>query len=868
MSALYEYTQFLRKNNATLSLREKEIANLIFDNFKIISEKSKHGGSRSKFIYSLLNQNLDTLNSDINVAQSEKTGDFKLSRITQLITKNFRGFQEEITFELEKPYAFIFGENGSGKSSFFEAIEYALTGQISEAKAKRYDVAAYATNVESNKLEYPQLKGILNGKNESVINADINKHSSVLFEKNRIEGFAKVSSYTKTIQQERLSILFGLDDFSNFCTNFSQISQYISPINLSQNKLVQVTEKIQLNQKAIEGKNNEIEQIKKEALVLLTPYPDCNTSTELLKKIEGGDGNQSGLLKNKQDELAKLNNIKTKNIAVANKFLQYLNELRKLITDVDTCANEVNKFKNELSLKSLYELIVNTKSILDSTICPACQSDIYDCNGNLILAKDPFTHSQKMLDSLANVKQKEKQLIASRKTFASKLPLFIGSVSDLNNIVVNKLDINVSYNDFDSLKKDFNELQKFGNAAKKEIEEFNKNIEAQLKTKGSLQKEVFDLNNIKTKLIELRTHFRLADKSIKENNNAIEALNKTHIPLIKAAKEEQQKISKLQELEQAYTSVTNKLKAYNENLPIEFSKDLSELVLSLYNSINHHPYDSEVLKSLSLPTKPDSQIMIRYLDGTTADALKILSEGHLKCLGLSILLAKNIKDEQNVLVFDDIVNAIDDEHRKGVRDTLFNNEQLKNHQLIITTHASEFLKHMENMVGNYKDNAIRYDFCNKTNGRKITLKNANTFNEIIKARQYMENSNTRDCLMQLRRVLEFLAPVIWKKIANKKYDPAISLMFHNPSLTPNLSNYLTVLNKKLKELAGKANATAFIRHQEILETILNIGEKNAIIGHYLNKATHYEEREEEFDDQETEELLQIIEELNTLLITN
>jgi recombinational DNA repair ATPase RecF len=867
MSALYEYKQFLSKKAATLSLKEKEIANLILSNFRNVSEKSKHGGSRSKFIYSLINQNLDTLNSDLNVTKSEKTGDFKLSRITKLIAKNFRGFQEEITFDLEKPYAFIFGENGSGKSSFFEAIEYALTGQISEAKTKRYDVAAYATNVESKKLDYPLLKGIFNNENESPITADISKHSSVLFEKNRIEGFAKVSSFTKTIQQERLSILFGLDDFSNFCTNFSLISQYLPQENFAQKKRIQSTENIKLSQKAVDSRVIEIEKITKDASVLLAPYPDCSNSAELLKKIEGDD-NQLGLLKNKQDELAKLNNVKTKNIAVANKFLEHLDELNSLIHNVNTCANEVSKFKNELSLKSLYELIINTKSILDSAVCPACQSDIYDADGNLLLNKNPFLHSQEMLNSLADIQKKEKLLIDSRKSFDSKLPLFIASVSNINNIITNKLNEDIVYNDFDALKKVHVDLKKFGELAKKEIEDFNKNIEAKLKTKSALQKEVFDLDALKTKLIELRTHYKLANKSKKETEAAIVLLNESHAPLIEAANEEQKKLTKLQEIEKAYVSLTDKLKAYNENLPIEFSKDLSELVLSLYNSINYHPYDSEVLKSLSLPTKPDSQITISYLDGTTADALKILSEGHLKCLGLSILLAKNIKDKQSILVFDDVVNAIDDEHRKGVRDTLFNNGQLKGHQLIITTHASEFLKHMENMVGEYNSNAIRYDFCNKTNGRKITLKNSNTFNEITKARRYMENNETRDCLMQLRRVLEFLAPVIWKRIAKKKYDPAISLMFHNPSLAPNLSNYLSGLNKKLKELASKANATAFIRHQEILERILNLGDKNAIINHYLNKATHYEEREEEFDDQEAEELLQIVEELNTLLISN
>ena len=866
MSALSEYSQFLIKNTATFSPREKEIANLITDNFTAIYEKSKHGGSRSKFIYQLINQNFSNLNSHINIALPKKVQDFKLSRITKLSTKNFRGFKEEITFDLQKSYAFIFGENGSGKSSFFEAIEYALTGQISEAKAKRYDVAKYAINIESKKLDYPELNGIYKNTDAAQIKADISNHSSILFEKNRIEGFSKVSSFTKTIQQERLSILFGLDDFSNFCTNFSPIKQYLPyDQNFAHQKLTISAEKIKLSQKTFDDKTIEMEKILKDAPAFLEPYPDCNNSTELLNKIEGSS-NQTGLLKIKQDELAKLDNITTKNIATANTFLRHLKELNELIIKVDNCTKEVNDFKDELSLKSLYELIIKTKNILDNSICPACQSDIYDSGGNLLLKKNPFSHSQEMLDSLAEAQKKEKLLTDSKNSFNAKLPMFITAVSHLNNIASNKLSENILYSDFDTLKHGFDELLQFGESAKKEIEEFNRNIEAMLKKKDSLQKEVLGLNVLKTKLIELRMHYKLASKSKKEAESAIITLNKSHAQLVQEAKKEKDGFLILQEIENAYISFTDKLKKHNENLPIEFSKDLSELVLSLYNSINCHTYDSEVLKSLSLPTQPDSQITISYLDGTKADALNILSEGHLKCLGLSILLAKNIKDKQSILVFDDVVNAIDDEHRKGVRDTLFNNEHLKDHQLIITTHASEFLKHMENMVGNYKDNAIRYDFCNQTNGRTITLKNANTFNVMIKARQYMENGETSDCLMQLRRVLEFLAPVIWKKIASKDYNSAISLMFNNPNFAPNLNNYLSVLNKKLKGLADKLNATDFIRHQEILETILNLADKHKIFSHYLNKATHYEEREEEFDDQETVKLLQLVEELNDLLM--
>ena len=866
MSALYEYKQFLRKNAATLSDREKEIANLILKNFDSVSEKSKHGGSRSKHIYNLITKDFDALNNCISLTDAEKTNSFKLSKLTKLIIENFRGFQEEVVFDLAKPYAFVFGENGSGKSSFFEAIEYALTGQISEAKSKRYDVAEYATNVETKIFQYPQLVGVFSDSDsETEITADVSMHSSILFEKNRIEGFAKVSSFTKTIQQERLSILFGLDSFSNFCTNFSPISQYLPQENLSQKKLQVSNESVQSSRKAIEDKHKAIDQLKKDASVLITPYAECKNSAELLLKIEG-TYNRTGLLKTKQDALTKLQSIKTKKTDSIDKLVQYLTEFKELIEKVDSCFDEVNKFKNELSLKSLYELIVNTKSIVDSTICPACQSDIYDSDGNLLLAKNPFLNSQEMLESLAHVQQKEKELIESKVSLESKLPLLITAVSDVNSLVVNKLSKEVPYNNYDSVKAGYDELIAFSKTAKIEIDNFNKNIEEQLKTKSTLQKEVDDLERLKINLIELRTHFKLASIEIEKSQAEIDTQAKSSTALVKLAQEEQKRISKLQELERAYTSFTEKLKTYNENLPIEFSRDLSKLVLSLYNSMNRHPYDYEVLNSLSLPTKPEGKITISYLDGTSADALKVLSEGHLKCLGLSILLAKNIKDNQSILIFDDVVNAIDDEHRKGVRDTLFNNDELKHHQLIITTHAPEFLKHMENMVGEYKENVVRYDFCNKTNGRKIALKNSNTFNEIVKARRYMEGNDIRDCLMQLRRVLEFLAPVLWKKIANKKYDSSISLMFHSPDLNPNLSNYLRVLNKKLKELVKKANATDFTRHQEILETILNSGDKNLIVNHYLNKATHYEEREEEFDSQETEELLQIIEELNGLLI--
>ncbi|MFT1622088.1 ATPase, partial [Vibrio cholerae] len=65
------------------------------------------------------------------------------------------------------------------------------------------------------------------------------------------------------------------------------------------------------------------------------------------------------------------------------------------------------------------------------------------------------------------------------------------------------------------------------------------------------------------------------------------------------------------------------------------------------------------------------------------DALHVLSEGHSRCIGLSILLAKNLKTNSPLLIFDDPVNAIDDEHRNAIPETLYKDQFIKEKKIIM-----------------------------------------------------------------------------------------------------------------------------------------------------------------------------------------
>ena len=51
--------------------------------------------------------------------------------------------------------------------------------------------------------------------------------------------------------------------------------------------------------------------------------------------------------------------------------------------------------------------------------------------------------------------------------------------------------------------------------------------------------------------------------------------------------------------------------------------------------------------------------------------------------------AKNIKCP--VIVFDDAINAIDHDHRGGIRETIFESDHFLDTQLIVTCHSNEFI---------------------------------------------------------------------------------------------------------------------------------------------------------------------------------
>ncbi|ERZ01096.1 hypothetical protein Q022_02238 [Pseudomonas aeruginosa BWHPSA009] len=147
----------------------------------------------------------------------------------------------------------------------------------------------------------------------------------------------------------------------------------------------------------------------------------------------------------------------------------------------------------------------------------------------------------------------------------------------------------------------------------------------------------------------------------------------------------------LKDLEAGYRTLYRDLLDYKLELEKVRITGIEAKAAEYYRAINNHDDDHEQIASLSFDRQADSyRIKITNVDGSLLDAFTVLSEGHLRALGLSILLAMAEKNNFPLIVFDDVVNAIDSDHRSNIIDLFFSDAYLRRIQMVVTTHDRLF----------------------------------------------------------------------------------------------------------------------------------------------------------------------------------
>ena len=345
----------------------------------------------------------------------------------------------------------------------------------------------------------------------------------------------------------------------------------------------------------------------------------------------------------------------------------------------------------------------------------------------------------------------------------------------------------------------------------------------------------------------------------------IAAFDTDNATLIREAAQEALDIQRDASIKAAYDRFLALLRVYRNQLPGALMAGLNEVAMNLYNEFNRNDLEPDKLAALYLPINGEQKIEIAFRGnpGVRVDALRILSEGHIRCLGLAILLAKALSIRSPLVVFDDAINAIDHDHRGGIRETIFESDHFIDTQLIVTCHSNEFIKDIQQHLPAARRADCQVYLFRNHNGdyQPRVTGNVAVRNYVAKARAAKDNLDHREALAASRQALEMLSEKTWRWLGSHELG-VLNLQLAGIGAEPGLRNLCEALRKRLDDAAtfNHGNKAPLLA---AYGQILGIPAGN-LVWSYLNKGTHEEADRDDFDAELVESVVRTLEQVDAL----
>jgi len=830
-----------------------KFANLVLMHLNELVPLGTHQGQRVKYVAKLAQKEWASLDTDIPTDLEDVDTDVaSFSQLKELSVDSFRGFSREEVFDLQSLLVLIFGPNGTGKSSFCEALEYALLGSVAEAESKRFrDVEAYLKNAHTNKFSPPKLIGTDAEGGDVNIKANDALYRFCFVEKNRIDSFSRIAAQAPAKQSELISTLFGLDAFNEFVKNFSsEIDvKHIDVEGVKAKKLSQKRLQLQGAEQQIKLNQGIVEQVKGEETSLVSSYREGCTLLKMMFELNGTEEKQGQvplLEAELQKPVPQKSNLTAANLALIKQTLvNSLNDHKKK-------SEELANASQQVSFQQLFEAVTQVQQISPDK-CPACLTPLTEVIVN------PFTHAGEELVKLQHLAELQVKIKQLEQTVVQKLQELNQILSTcLNFYSNNKLasfrladmsQLSVTW--WNSLHINLND----GTTAFQHIETQVACLEKQdadciqiEQNKNAQQVELKRLKGFLNDAQKLAARKNAAIKAIEDAQKLINEFDEANKTLIDEVELEKPIVAQNIEIRESYEQFVGLLNVYRKNLPAQLVENLGDVVVELYNAFNRNDAPTELMASIQLPLAQNQKLKISYQNEPTKyfDALHVLSEGHIRCVGLAILLAKNIKEDCPLLIFDDPVNAIDEDHRESIRRTLFEDDYFDGKQVVLTCHGEEFFKDIQNMLSaEQAKSSQRLAFLPRSDEQHIQVDfNCAPRNYIEGALVNIRKNEIRFALGKSRQALESLTKgKVWRYVS-KHGDGNLSIKLR----TANAPIELRQLTEQLKTKINKGDFTDPDKHNVLspIEQLLGVN-GDSREWRYLNKGTHEEVDRAEFD---------------------
>lgn len=624
-------------------------------------------------------------------------------KIKSISISGIRGVRDSISLPLNENSLLLYGDNGTGKSSISDAIEWFYTDKVSHLSGgeielkdalrnsyqKESDTSSIAISYSKNIIDATKKLFSKKGKltsETSNSSAEFEKYYADSQSENLLLRYQFLRDFIDQTKGDKLKYLSDIIGFSEVTKtkdvlrkSFNSIKSEIKTQNFEaqinnekQTLIVKIGAAISQEKNLFEKINEIIEPLK--TGIVVNSIEDIDTVLNHIKKP--ANTKQITELQFLENTNKALSTLKGEISLIDEEYQKYFTEFNKIAEDVQSI---MQTFLAEF-LKSGEAVI--TKKFHKDDNCPLClqQKSLEELKIDIQRRLKEIEESSKKKIAFDTAKQTIANIIAER---LKRLEVIS------NNSLLNEPENESIKKAISSLSDKLTEYQK---SANEKVTSGNK-----LPATNSLvlKDEDFKIQE------QISTRFEAIQTAIKNDKSTELYAN------ISAAKDAYLKIKRFEKAKSKLEYQKNSL----ELICNEFVKRQKEGLESFINTFS--TYINEFYQYMN----PDEQfyeirivtigeddelngitIEYKYNDEWVSPPQKYFSESHLNCFGISFFLASVIafNKENKFIVLDDVISSFDSTHRKRFADLLF--EKFAEYQFILLTHEAEWFSYVQQLA--------------------------------------------------------------------------------------------------------------------------------------------------------------------------
>jgi hypothetical protein len=618
-------------------------------------------------------------------------------KINNIIIKGIRGAKNNLELPLNGKSILLYGDNGSGKSSISDSIEWFYTNRVSHLSSNsEIDLKDALRNSTLNNYDVSEV-------NISFVKETYLDCSKILFNK-REKLTTEISNTSDVFKQY-------LDDSKdeNLLLRYQYLTNFIDDTKGDKLKYLSdiigfsdVTKKKEVLQKSHNSIKSEIKNQNFETLI-------NNEKQKLIDKLGAAISQEENLFEKVNEKIKPLKTgIEVKTIEDIDKVLLYLknatnNKLNKELTFLDKSNSVLNTLKSEIEfINSEYVKYYCEFEIIANDVERIMQTFLGELleTGDAVLAKNyhkdescPLCLQPKNIEELrSEIAYRLKEIVESSKKKAAfdKAKQLVYTIAVER---IKRLDSILSETQIDD---DENKLVKMGYLALKEkINEYQKSSLERVTSGNKIPKadtiklltNNFDFQNgITARIKQIQDIFKKDNSAVLYSN-----ISASKDAFLKIKLFEKQKIkleNQRKTLEIIYNEFVKRQKEGLENFITTFSGTINEY----YQYMNpDEPFQEIKIVTIGEDDELNGiTIEYKYNGNWVSPPQKYFSESHLNCFGLSFFLASvNAFNSKNrFIVLDDVISSYDSNHRKRFAELIF--EKFSKYQIILLTHEEDW----------------------------------------------------------------------------------------------------------------------------------------------------------------------------------